>query len=466
MFKELKTKSVNHWLFFILCACLTILPQTVLPQDLELEDPTRVNLLGKKGSIKDIRWRGREILKQIRNEIKDKYYDPKYRGIDIDARFKKATEEVEKAESNGQIFGIIAQTVLEFNDSHTRFYPPSRANRPMYGFKTQMIGGNCFVIRVEKGSDAEKKGLKVGEMITAFETYQPTRSNHATIGYILYRLNPQESLTLTVLDENSKERKIELKTDFKSIATRRNEDFKRGTVDEDAFKCAEVNQKIAACKLYSFSVERTAINKMMKFANKYENLILDLRGNGGGFVHIEEYLVGHFFDKDVKVGDFVTRKKSEERVAKYERGNPFKGKLAVLVDSNSGSAAEVFARVIQLEKRGKIIGDVSAGAVMTSYFLTLATRDGTPGNEVVTPYNLNLTIADLIMSDGSRLENVGVIPDVLIGPNGKALYEKRDPILGYAAQLFGAEIDDVRAGKIGFMEVRSEEGYFDEDNNK
>jgi C-terminal processing protease CtpA/Prc len=457
MYKKGNKAPHNIKLFLILCFCFSLQPQTFLAQE--------VDLVKSNGSIKDNRWRGKEIIKQIMKQIKDRYYDPTFHGIDIDARFEKAKEDIEKAEYNGQIFGIIAQLLIEFNDSHTRFFPPSRANRPNYGFVSQMIGSNCFVTRVEKDSDAEKKGLKVGEVITSIGDYKPTRNNLSLIIYILYHLNPQEDLSLTVLDENDKERKIELKTDFKSISTRRKEDFKRGTVDDKAVKCVEINSKIGACKLYSFSVERSAINKIMKFASKYENFIFDLRGNSGGLVSIEEYLVSHFFDEKVKIGDFVTRKKTEERIAKPEKDNRFTGKLTVLIDSKSASASEVFARVMQIERRGKIVGDVSAGAVMTSNLVSMATRYGTPGNEIVTPFLLNLTIGDLIMSDGTRLEGTGVIPDVLIGPNGKALSEKRDPILAYAAQAFGAETDGVQAGKFGFMEIRSEEGYFDEDDN-
>lgn len=463
MFEKSKKSPITTKLIYILFGCLFFLPQTVMTQTVDLSDPYRVDLVKSNGSVKRNRWRGKEIIKQIKNQLKDRYYDPKFRGIDIEARFKKAEGEIDKAEYNAQIFGIIAQLLLEFNDSHTRFFPPSWANRPIYGLATQMVGNNCFITRIDKGGNAEAKGLKVGNIITAIGPYTPTRNNLGLINYILYFLNPQESLSLTILDENNEGKTIELKTDFKSISTRSKEAFKRGTVDEDVFKCAEITPKIGTCKLYSFSVERTAINKMMKFANKYEDFIFDLRGNGGGLISIEEYLVGHFFDKQIKIGDFVTRKKSEERIAKPEKDNPFKGKLTVLIDSDSASASEVFARVIQLEKRGKIIGDVSAGAVMTSNFLRMTTNYGTPGNEIVSIYGLNLTIGDLIMSDGNRLEGAGVVPDVLIGPNGKALSEKRDPILAYAAQLFGADFDDMQAGKIGFMEVKSEEGYFDDD---
>ena len=79
-------------------------------------------------------------------------------------------------------------------------------------------------------------------------------------------------------------------------------------------------------------------------------------------------LVGGFFAHDVRIGDRKTRKDSEAQIAKTRAGKAFGGKLIVLVDSRSNSAAEIFARVVQLEKRGVVLGDRSAGAVMEAQF--------------------------------------------------------------------------------------------------
>lgn len=55
------------------------------------------------------RGRVRDMLGAVKGELKDKYYDPTFHGIDIDARFKIAGEKLEAATSLGQAFGIIAQ---------------------------------------------------------------------------------------------------------------------------------------------------------------------------------------------------------------------------------------------------------------------------------------------------------------------------------------------------------------------
>lgn len=196
---------------------------------------------------------------------------------------------------------------------------------------------------------------------------------------------------------------------------------------------------------------------MMDEVENHNKLILDLRGNRGGYVKIEEYLTGYFFDKDVKIADFIMRDKTKERIAKTQKDKVLKGELIVLIDSNSASASEVFSRVIQLDKRGKIIGDVSAGAAMTSVQIGMANVRGSGGFETYSFFGMNVTIADLIMSDGNRLENVGVIPDVAIGPTSNALLNRTDPILAYSADLFGAKLTDAEAGTFHFLIPKSED---------
>ena len=161
--------------------------------------------------------------------------------------------------------------------------------------------------------------------------------------------------------------------------------------------------------------------------------------------------IGHFFDREVKIVDMVWRKKTESRVSTPVKDRKFQGELIVLIDSDSASASEVFARVIQLEKRGKVVGDVSAGAVMTSYQISMANRRGVDGFETLSFYGMNVTIADVIMSDGNRLENIGVIPDRAVGPTSEALILRSDPILAYAAELLGVKVTAEDAGKFEFL---------------
>lgn len=436
-------------LFLLLLLCLT--QGSVLGQFGIKKQPT-------PSSPRLNRERGLAMLLNIKDAIESNYYDKNYHGIDLDARFKIAAERIKKLDTNAQIYRVIAQLVLDFDDSHTTFYPPERLRRVEYGFSLQMVGKLCYIVNVKKGSDAEAKALKVGDIVTKFGSFTPERDNLWKINYLYYSVDPQDTLKLSVLGQDNSTREIEINAAYRSEEEQKLEARKRRKAKlDDPYKCQAVNQDTIACKLRTFSVESDRIDKMMKESAGYKNMVLDLRGNRGGYVKTEQYLTGYFFDHDVKIGDSVNRGKSSERFAKSKKTGVFNGELIVLVDSDSASAAEVFARIIQIEKRGKVIGDVTAGAVMTSQGKGLTTvRPGQPDFEF-SVFGLRLTIADLIMSDGNRLEKIGVIPDHPVGPTQQALIKGNDPILAFAAGLLKARLTPEDAGKFYFITTKPED---------
>jgi carboxyl-terminal processing protease len=180
---------------------------------------------------------------------------------------------------------------------------------------------------------------------------------------------------------------------------------------------------------------------MLDKARKHSNLILDLRGNPGGAVESLKWLVGGMFDKEIKISDRVGRKDREPETAKPAH-NPYLGRLIVLVDARSASAAELFARVVQLEKRGVVMGDKTEGAVMEA-----RRYDERSGADTVVLYGASITESDLIMSDGKSLEHIGGTPDELILPGADALANKRDPVLAHAVQSLGLNLSSEEAGK-------------------
>lgn len=99
-----------------------------------------------------------------------------------------------------------------------------------------------------------------------------------------------------------------------------------------------------------FDFEPVQVDSLMDRMRNSSGLILDLRGNGGGYVKTLERLSGFFFDEDLKIADLKGRKSMEPIVSKTRGSDVFKGRLIVLVDSKSGSASEIFARLVQLEK--------------------------------------------------------------------------------------------------------------------
>ena len=116
-------------------------------------------------TLKNEQGRGREILDTIKKDIVKNYYDPTFQGRDLDAIFKAAEERVNQTTAIGQILGVIAQTLMQFDDSHTYLVPPASADSIQHGWEMQMTGDKCYVVAVKAGSDAEAKGLKTGDEI-------------------------------------------------------------------------------------------------------------------------------------------------------------------------------------------------------------------------------------------------------------------------------------------------------------
>lgn len=175
---------------------------------------------------------------------------------------------------------------------------------------------------------------------------------------------------------------------------------------------------------------------------KHKALILDLRGNPGGATETVEFLAGDLLSKDVKIADRAGRKETKPMMTKGSH-DAFTGKLIVLVDSQSASAAEVLTRLMQIEKRGVVLGDRSSGGVMEARHYSEKI-----GADTAVFYGVSITDADLIMSDGKSLEHVGVTPDEMILPTASDLASHLDPVMARAAEMAGVHISPAEAAKM------------------
>lgn len=315
------------------------------------------------------RERGQDILRLVKSDLKKNYYDANLRGIDVEAKFKAASEKIDQATSNGHIMGIIAQVLMDFDDSHTRFIPPGRISRTEYGWKMQLVGDKCFVTAVKPGSDAEKKGLRVGDEIWSIDGFAPLRDNIWKIKYFYYSLRPQPGMKLVVRRPDGREAELvvlaKVTTGKKVVDLTGSDIWDLIRLEEresyqNRHRYTTVGEEVFVWKMPQFDMTEIQVDEMMDKVKKYPSLVLDLRGNGGGAVKTLNRLVGHFFDRDVKIADWKGRKEFDPQIAKTRGDKYYKGKVVVLIDSESGSASEIFARVMQLEKRGTVIGERSA----------------------------------------------------------------------------------------------------------
>jgi C-terminal processing protease CtpA/Prc len=395
------------------------------------------------------------ILKSIKEDIKKNYYDPQFHGIDLETQFKKAEEAIQQADSVGKMSGIIAQALVNFDDSHLFFVPPGKVNKTSYGFEMRMVGDACYVMRVNEKSDALKKGLQVGDQIMDIEGFLPRRKDLWLMNYYFRALRPQPVIRLGVRKPDGKQNDLQIEAIISS--GKRLTDLADSSIDinnyiresEDAYSESrkqfvyEQGKDLTIWQMPAFNLSPSGIDSMMDKAKDKTALIIDLRDNGGGRVDTLKRLIGSVFEKDVKIADEKSRKATKEMIAESRGKDSYKGKLIVLVDSESGSAAEIFAKVIQLEKRGRVLGDISAGAVMESRYCPHQ-----QGLDVVVFYGASVTIADLIMTDGKSRVKGGVIPDERLLPTAQDLAAKRDPVLSKAVKDLGFEMAPEQAGTL------------------
>lgn len=405
--------------------------------------------------------RGHQMLRTIRKDLDQHYFDPAFRGVDIETRFKTAHEMIDRATSIGQILGIIAQAVLSLNDSHTFYMPPQQSVHVNYGWDVRMIGDKCYITLVKAGSDAEAQGVKVGDRVHAIDGIAPTKETLWKLLYLYTSLRYQNWVRLALQSPDGKLRELDVKT---KVYENKEEKHLIGSttvpdpeyvkerkleIKERRNRTKELGEDSFVWKMPRFVMPQEEVDDIMKKVRKRKSLILDLRGNPGGRVVVLLRMVDNFFEGEVKVADRKGRKEMKPQRAKGRGEKAFKGKVVVLVDSESASAAELFARVMQIEKRGTVIGDRTAGAVMESlrYF-----HDFNIGGKIFNSrkifYGMSITDADLIMTDGRSLEDVGVQPDEVILPTGADLAAKRDPVMARAAELVGVKLTPQEAAII------------------
>jgi C-terminal processing protease CtpA/Prc len=392
------------------------------------------------------------MLMLVSEDVVKHYYDATLHGVDWQGKVAHARDQIKEEKSMNMAMSHVAALLDSLNDSHTFFVPPPRPYFLDHGWTLQMIGNTCYVVRVRPGGDAEKHGVKPGDQVISINGFRLNRDNLWKIEYTFNLLRPLPQLTLALRSPQGEDRKAMLEATFEkhqSLQHLENPDtFQTMELsDEEWVKRQRIQIRsygddLLVAKLRSFMFEEGEANRLISNARKYKVLVLDVRENPGGNVEMLKLVVGGLFDHEVKLYDRVGRESHKPMLAKPSHHN-FEGKVIVLIDSKSASAAELLARVVQLEKRGLVMGDVSSGSVMEARHYS-----HTAGTDIVTFFGASVTDANLIMTDGKSLEHVGVTPDEISRPSADDLAAGRDPVLSHAADLAGVKLSAEDAGKL------------------
>ncbi|HEX8925881.1 MAG TPA: S41 family peptidase, partial [Terriglobales bacterium] len=396
------------------------------------------------------------MLREVASDVRKNYYDPKLHGVDWDSRIRETEQSIKRAPDSSEANAHIAALFESLQDSHTFFIPPRNTARVDYGWKFGMVGKRCFVLTVKPGSDAAEKGVHPGDQVLSIEGFVPERQNQWSLQYAMKVLFPLNAVRVELRDSARSVRRLNLTASVhvdKVILgmgdSYSNRDRWKAHIDAEnewsqrrtQFK--ELGPELAVMRIYWFAQVGREVDALFKKANSHRTLIVDLRGNPGG---LEQSVVDHLADvleHDATIATRVERNKQTPVKVKSNLHSQFGGKLIVLIDSRTASAGEIFARVVQLEKRGNVLGDVSSGHTMESRYFRHQT-----GNNPVYFYGSSVTISELLMQDGKSIEHVGVTPDQVILPTGADLANERDPVLSRAAEMAGVKLTPEDAAKL------------------
>jgi carboxyl-terminal processing protease len=173
------------------------------------------------------------------------------------------------------------------------------------------------------------------------------------------------------------------------------------------------------------SVVDTIEQDVSKFqAAGIQGLVLDLRGNSGGRIDVGTRLLSHFLAPGSSVYEEVSRGGESRTHFSARAGSQYNLPLVVLVDGGTASMGEIFASAVQEHGAATVLGTNTAGSVAAAQVFGLPDGAG-----------LQVTVFEILSSDGKPLNKVGVMPDEVINPDPADIADGADPVIGRAVEI-------------------------------
>ena len=215
------------------------------------------------------------------------------------------------------------------------------------GIQFNIVSDTLYVIQTTNNGPSERAGILPGDKIVAVNDtviagVKMERSD------IMSRLRGEKGTTVNV---EVVRRGIDRKLHFSLVR----DDISTETVDVAYM----IDKKNAYMRITSFGAKThqefvTKLDSLKKCGMK--NLVLDLCGNGGGYLTAAVGILGELIDEEQLV--VYTEGKKNPRYDYFSKGSGAfrKGNLVVLVDETSASASEILAGAVQDWDRGLIVG--------------------------------------------------------------------------------------------------------------
>lgn len=332
--------------------------------------------------------------------------------------------------SNDEIFSLYINSYTNFYDPHTKYMTPTSQEDWEINLKASLEGigailssedGITKIIRLIPGGPAEKSGLlKVTDKIVGVAT----SINEELVDVRDWRIDevvklirgPKSTIVqLEVLpassDNEDKGKLIEIIRDvvkLEDAAAKKREitiqrssrDYKIGIIELPTFYMdfEAYNKNRFDYKSSSRDVKR--ILRELDESN-IDGLVLDLRGNGGGFL-FEAYSLAKLFIGRGNVVQVMESNGSLQSLGHNLGQQNYDGPIVILVDKLSASASEILAGVIQDYDRGLVIGSQTFGKGTVQRMIELSHG------------HLKFTEQKYYRVSGESTQNKGVEPDISI----------------------------------------------------
>ncbi len=286
------------------------------------------------------------LFSSVLNHVKSNYY----KEVPVEALYK------------GAITGVLQEL-----DPHTQYLSPYALRKFQdisigssfgVGIEFEIIDEKPTVISVIKGSPADKKNIKTGDiLIQVDEKKIPTKPSTADLLLLLYG---QEASTV--------------KLTFQRNDEQFSHKIKREQLDENSILVSTMlDPQTAYIKCSNFSLRTTdevldALESLKKSGAK--QLIIDLRDNPGGVLQTSIEIADLFLPAGQKIASTTGRKNDiiAQHLSKDE--HHFSLPLAILINEGTASASEVLAGCLQDHQRATIVGTTSFGkGLIQSTFL-------------------------------------------------------------------------------------------------
>lgn len=300
--------------------------------------------------------------------------------------------------SEEKMWGAINGLLSSLNDPYSHFFTPEEAEELKIDLSGQFFGvgmevgmreGNLVVITPLKGSPAEKAGVMPGDIIVRIDD---TSAQGLSIDRAVKMIRGEKGTVVNlVFAREGESGLIEI------------------SITRDLVRVPTVDTKLRddgvfIINLFDFSrnAEADFARALDEFvASKSKNLVLDLRGNPGGFLGSAINLTSWFLEEGKPI--VSERSASGKKTNTYRSGSNFLAgeyKMIVLIDGGSASASEIMAGALQQNGRAKLLGTKTFGKGSVQELISF--RGGT---------ELKITVAEWLTPDGTSISKGGLTPD-------------------------------------------------------